>query len=105
MSEVLDMAAIAALVGDPARANMLVALLDGCALTATELAYAAHVTPQTASGHLGKLAKANLIVPAQQGRHRYFRLAGKHVAAMIESISEVTAVSPPRLKPIRIDDG
>ena len=58
MSEVLDMAAIAALVGDPARANILCALLDGRALTASELAYAAHVTPQTASGHLGKLASA-----------------------------------------------
>ena len=54
MSEVLDMAAIAALIGDPARANILCALLDGRALTASELAYAAHVTPQTASGHLGE---------------------------------------------------
>src|SRR3954451_22640117 len=104
MSEVLDMAAIAALVGDPARANILVALLDGRALTASELAYAAHVTPQTASGHLGKLARANLIVPAQQGRHRYFKLAGRHIAAMLESISEVAAIAPPRLRPIRIDD-
>ena len=104
MSDVLDLAAIAALVGDPARANILTALLDGRALTASELAYAAHVTPQTASGHLGKLARASLIVPAQQGRHRYFRLAGRHVAAMLESISEVAAVAPPRLRPIRIDD-
>ncbi len=104
MSEVLDIAAIAALVGDPARANMLCALLDGRALTASELAYAAHITPQTASGHLGKLAKASLIVPAQQGRHRYYRLAGVHVAAMMESISAVSAIAPPRLKPIRIDD-
>jgi DNA-binding transcriptional ArsR family regulator len=104
MSEVLDMAAIAALVGDPARANILCALLDGRALTASELAYAAHITPQTASGHLGKLAKANLIVPAQQGRHRYFRLAGAHVGRMLESISAVAAISPPRLRPIRIDE-
>src|SRR5437588_607129 len=104
MGEVLDIAAVAALVGDPARANILCALLDGRALTASELAYAAHVTPQTASGHLGKLARASLIVPAQQGRHRYFKLAGAHVAAMIESISAVTAIAPPRLRPIRIDD-
>jgi DNA-binding transcriptional ArsR family regulator len=102
MSEVLDMAAIAALVGDPARANILCALLDGRALTASELAYAAHVTPQTASGHLGKLARANLIEPAQQGRHRYFKLAGRHVAAMLESISAVASIAPPRLRPIRI---
>ena len=104
MSEVLDMAAIAALVGDPARANILCALLDGRALTASELAYAAHITPQTASGHLGKLSTARLIVPAQQGRHRYFRLAGPHVGAMLESISAVAAIAPPRLRPIRIDD-
>src|SRR5215470_12346676 len=104
MSEVLDMAAIAALVGDPARANILTALLDGRALTASELAYAAHVTPQTASGHLGKLAAASLISAAQQGRHRYFRLAGTHIAQMLESISAVAAIAPPRLRPIRIDE-
>ena len=104
MSEVLEIAAVAALVGDPARANILVALLDGRALTASELAYAAHVTPQTASGHLGKLAAARLIVPVQQGRHRYFHLAGAHVAHMIESITAVAAIAPPRLKPIRIAD-
>jgi DNA-binding transcriptional ArsR family regulator len=104
MSEILDIAAVAALVGDPARANILCALLDGRALTASELAYAAHITPQTASGHLGKLSAARLIVPAQQGRHRYFRLSGRHVAAMLESISAVAAIAPPRLRPIRIDD-
>jgi DNA-binding transcriptional ArsR family regulator len=104
MSQVLDIAAVAALVGDPARANILCALMDGRALTASELAYAAHVTPQTASGHLGKLERAGLIALAQQGRHRYFRLAGRHVAAMIESISAVSAITPPRLRAIRIDD-
>jgi DNA-binding transcriptional ArsR family regulator len=103
MSEVLDLAAIAALVGDPARANILCALLDGRALTASELAYAAHITPQTASGHLAKLAAAKLICAAQQGRHRYFRLAGQHIAQMLESISAVAAIAPPRLRPIRIE--
>jgi DNA-binding transcriptional ArsR family regulator len=104
MSEVLDMAAIAALVGDPARANILCALMDGRAFTAGELAYAAHVSPQTASGHLGKLAVARLITSTPQGRHRYFRLAGAHVAAMLESIMAVAAIAPPRCRPIRIDD-
>ena len=104
MSEALDMATVAALIGDPARANMLCALLDGRALTAGELAYAAHVSPQTASGHLGKLSSARLIEVAQQGRHRYFRLAGAHVAAMLESISSVAAIAPPRVRPPRIDD-
>src|SRR6266849_2443483 len=104
MSEVLDMAAIAALVGDPARANILCALMDGRAFTAGELAYAAHVSPQTASGHLGKLAVARLITSTPQGRHRYYRLAGAHVAHMLESIMAVAAIAPPRCRPIRIDD-
>jgi DNA-binding transcriptional ArsR family regulator len=105
MSEVLDMATVAALVGDPARANILCALMDGRALTAGELAYAAHVSPQTASGHLGKLAAAQLVAPTQQGRHRYFRLAGPHVARMLESIMAVAAIAQPRSRPIRVDDG
>ena len=104
MSEVLDVAAIAALVGDPARANILCALLDGRAFAAGELAYAAHVSPQTASGHLAKLAAAQLITSSPQGRHRYFRLAGPHVAAMLESILAVAAIAPPRCRPVRIDD-
>jgi len=98
------MAAVAALVGDPARANILCALLDGRALTASELAYAAHITPQTASGHLAKLSAAKLISAAQQGRHRYFRLAGQHIAQMLESISAVASIAPPRLRPIRIEE-
>jgi DNA-binding transcriptional ArsR family regulator len=104
MSEVLDMAAVAALVGDPARANILCVLMGGRACTAGELAYAAHVSPQTASGHLGKLAAARLIAPIPQGRHRYYRLAGAHVAAMLESIMAVAAIAPPRCRPIRIAD-
>lgn len=105
MSEVIDMAAVASLVGDPARANILAALLDGRALTAGELAYAARVSPQTTSGHLNKLAAAKLIEPARQGRHRYYRLTGPHVAAMLESIMLVASLSPPRLRPIRIEQG
>lgn len=104
MSEVLDIAAVAALVGDPARANILCALLDGRALAAGELAYAARVSPQTTSGHLAKLAAAQLITSSPQGRHRYFRLAGPHVAAMLESIMAVAAIAPPRCRPVRIAD-
>jgi DNA-binding transcriptional ArsR family regulator len=86
------------------RANMLCALSDGRALTAGELAYAAMVSPQTASGHLARHADASLIVGKQQGRHRYYALSGPHVAAMLESILAVAATSPPRQRPIRIDD-
>lgn len=84
-------AATAALVGDPGRANMLAALLDGRALTATELARAAGITPQTASGHLSRLTEAGLLAVAQQGRHRYYRLASPMVAQMLESIMSVSA--------------
>ena len=76
-------AEIAALAGDPARAAMLDALMDGRALTATELAAVAGVTPQTASGHLARLAQARLLLPERQGRHRYYRIADAAVARLL----------------------
>ena len=94
-----QIAEVAALVGDPARANILGALMGGRALTATELALAAGVSPQTTSGHLGKLATARLILPMKQGRHRYYRLAGPHVGQMLESIMNVALEGPPRFQP------
>lgn len=81
-----DIARIAALVGDPARANILTALLDGQALTASELAEAAGITPQTASSHLAKLSDAALVVVQPQGRHRYWRLEGNEVAHLLEAL-------------------
>jgi DNA-binding transcriptional ArsR family regulator len=84
-------AEISALAGEPARAAMLHALMDGRALTATELARAAGIMPQTASGHLGRMTVAGLISVSAQGRHRYHRLASPAVARMIESIMQVTA--------------
>lgn len=92
-------AQIAALVGDPARANVLSALLDGRALTATELAYFAGVTPQTISSHLGKLTEAGLLALEKQGRHRYYRLASPLVARMLEGIMCVAQVGPARYHP------
>ena len=82
---------VAALVGDPARANMLTALLSGRALTATELAQEAGVTPQTASSHLAKLESGGLIEPAKQGRHRYYRLADPDVADVLEKLAGLAA--------------
>jgi DNA-binding transcriptional ArsR family regulator len=94
------MAEVAALVGDPARANILETLLDGRAFTATELAFAAKVTPPTASAHLAKLTEARLISVLKQGRHRYYRLASPVVARMLESIMAVAAFeTPPRYRP------
>jgi DNA-binding transcriptional ArsR family regulator len=83
------LAETAALVGDPARANMLLALMDGRALTAGELARAAGITPQTASGHLARLGAAGLVAVQRQGRHRYHRLASAAVANLLESLMEV----------------
>jgi DNA-binding transcriptional ArsR family regulator len=102
----LDMAMVGALIGDPARANILAALMDGRALTATELAYIAGVAPQTASGHLAKLADANLLALEKQGRHRYYRVASPLVGRMLEGIMAVAAVQvPPRLRTVsRIDE-
>jgi DNA-binding transcriptional ArsR family regulator len=88
-----DIAAIAALIGDPARANMLTALMAGKALTARELASEAGVTPQTASGHLGKLQQSGLVVQRKQGRHRYFVLGGDDVAEVLESLMGLAARS------------
>jgi DNA-binding transcriptional ArsR family regulator len=105
MSNAPLMAEVAALVGDPARANILCALLGGRALTATELAYAAGVTPQTTSGHLGKLTGGRLIACVKQGRYRYYRTASPRVAEMLEGIMAVVADSPPRHRPAsKLDD-
>jgi DNA-binding transcriptional ArsR family regulator len=91
MKEGPDIASLAALMGDPARANMLSALMSGMALTAGELAREASVTAQTASAHLGKLQEARLVVLEVQGRHRYFRLAGPDVAGALEGLMEFAA--------------
>ncbi|WP_028796313.1 ArsR/SmtB family transcription factor [Thalassobaculum salexigens] len=89
------MAEIGLLIGEPARAAMLGALMDGRALTAGELAGVAGVAPQTASGHLARLAEANLLAVERQGRHRYHRLASPEVAELIESVMRIAAVTLP----------
>jgi DNA-binding transcriptional ArsR family regulator len=93
-------AEIAALVGEPARATMLAALLDGRALTASELAFAARITPQTASAHLAKLAEAGLLSVVRDGRHRHFRLATPTVVDMIDGIVAVALAKRPRYRPL-----
>lgn len=98
------MAEIAALIGNPARANVLNILLDGRALTATELAFAAQVSPQTTSGHLGKLTEARLLTVHRQGRHAYYRLASPLIGCMLESIMAVAGEGASRLRPCRRGD-
>ena len=88
------MARIGALVGVPARAHILSALFDGRALTATELACVAGVSPQTTSSHLAKLLDARLVVAENHGRHRFYRLAGPEIAAALEPLASIVAHEP-----------
>lgn len=81
-----DIARVAALLGDPARANMMTALLAGQSLTAGELAREAGVTAQTASSHLAKLQAGGLVTLRRQGRHSYFALSGDDVAGVLEKL-------------------
>src|ERR1700747_631878 len=96
-----DIAMVASLVGDPARANMLSALMSGRALTASELAQEAGVTPQTASSHLAKLEAGGLVEPEKQGRHRYYRLTGADIAGVLEMLQGLVA----RRRHIRVGEG
>jgi len=86
-----SIALVAALAGEPARANMLTALSGGKALTASELANEAGVSLPTASAHLSKLENGGLIASVKQGRHRYFRLAAADVSDMLETMMGVAA--------------
>lgn len=88
----------AALIGDPVRAAMLMALMDGKALPASALAYAAGASPQAASNHLKRLAEGGLIAARAEGRHRYYRLANSDVAQVVEALSRL-APRPQRLDP------
>jgi DNA-binding transcriptional ArsR family regulator len=95
MADSPDFAHLASVLGAPARSRMLQALMDGRALTATELAIEGEVTPSTASSHLARLAEAGLLAIVQQGRHRYFRINGPEVAALVERLTHL-ASGPPR---------
>ncbi len=87
MESLPNVANIAALIADPARAAILNALLDGRAWTATELSIEAGVTPQTTSGHLAKLLDGAMVAVARQGRHRYYRLANSKIAHVLETLA------------------
>ncbi|WP_112664271.1 ArsR/SmtB family transcription factor [Microvirga flavescens] len=94
------LAEIAASIGDVSRANILSALMDGRALTASELAWHANVSAQTASGHLAKLVETSLLAVEKQGRHRYYRLASPEVAHAIEALMAVASAGPKRYRPV-----
>ncbi|MFD1626078.1 ArsR/SmtB family transcription factor [Azospirillum griseum] len=93
-------ATVAALIGDPARANMLAALMGGQALTAGELAWHGGISASTASGHLAKLAESGLLTVEKQGRHRYYRLSSVDVAQAMEALMVLTGKGPKRHRPV-----
>jgi DNA-binding transcriptional ArsR family regulator len=80
---------IGSLLGDPVRAAMLTALMDGRSLPAGELAFIGNVAPQTASFHLGKLLESHLIAVERQGKHKYYRLTNEQVALVLESLASI----------------
>ncbi len=92
----VDVSVPAALIAEPARAAMLMALLDGRSLPAGELARAARVSPSTASEHLSRLTAGGMTTVTRSGRHRYYTLAGEQVAQAVEALQ---ALAPPR--PVR----
>jgi DNA-binding transcriptional ArsR family regulator len=97
MTDGPSISGVGALMGDPARANMLTSLMGGQALTASELARVAGIAAATASGHLTQLLDGGLLAVEKQGRHRYYRLAGPDVATAIEALMGL-AQHPSRLQ-------
>ncbi|KZE47105.1 ArsR family transcriptional regulator [Brevibacillus parabrevis] len=91
-----NIAELASLIGEPSRVMMLVSLLGGKALPASELAQSAKVTPQTASTHLGKLVEGGLLTSESHGRHRYYRLASPEVGYALEALLTISAPQPVR---------
>jgi len=91
MKEGPNIAVIGALIGDPARANILTALMNGQALTAMELALECGLTPPTVSSHLAKLQSGGLLRLRKQGRHRYFSLSGGDVGGLLENMMHLAA--------------
>jgi len=89
-----DVAATAALIGEPSRAAILLALIDGRALPAGELARYARISPQTASSHLDRLFKGNLVTVEVQGRHHYYRLRDERVGRLIEELATIAPPAP-----------
>lgn len=99
MESAVQIAKVAALLGDPARAAMLWLLIDGRARPAGELAFAANVSAQSASGHLSKLVEAELLRVETQGRHRYYCLASHTVGIALESLAAIAPQPAPRPLP------
>jgi DNA-binding transcriptional ArsR family regulator len=99
MNTIYPIASVAELIGEPARAAVLVALLDGRSLTAGELALIANVSAQSASAHLAKMVAGGLLKARSSGRHRYYGLAGPDVAHAMEALGAIATVPRPSAAP------
>ena len=93
MDPARELASVAMLLGDPTRAKMLTDLMDGRAWTATEMAIAGGVSASTASSHLARVSKAGVLTVRRQGRHRYYSIASREVAAAIEGLTSLAAMT------------
>src|SRR6202000_208539 len=94
MKEKHAISSLGSLLADPGRSAMLLALLEGRALPAGELARAAAVSAQSASAHLAKLCRGGLITVQRDGRCRYYKLAGPRVANALEALGAISTVRP-----------
>lgn len=94
-----DIAEVVSLLGETSRAAMLTGLMDGRFHTAGELADMASITPQTASFHLSKLVQSGWITAERHGRYRYYQLANREVAQMLETM--LTLSPPPQVRSLR----
>lgn len=90
-----DIVRFTSLLGEPARAAIVGALMDGRALTAKELAYLARIGAPAASGHLARLVEAGMLNVVKQGRHRYFRISGPEAASAIEAVMGASPLRRP----------
>ncbi|HEV2501289.1 MAG TPA: winged helix-turn-helix domain-containing protein [Terriglobia bacterium] len=97
MNTTYPIAAVGELIGEPARAAILIALLDGNARTAGELALIANISAQSASAHLSKLVDGGLLSVRRTGRHRYYALAGPEVVHVLEALGSISTL--PRARP------
>lgn len=96
MSSTPNLVEVAALIGEPSRVAILMNLLSGKALPASELARSARITPQTASFHLAKLVEGGLLTSETYGRHKYYRLASAEVAHALEALQTIASPKPVR---------
>src|SRR5215470_16751491 len=103
MNITYPLASVGELIGEPARASILIALLGGRALTAGELALTAGVSPQSASAHLSKLVDGGLLSVQSGGRHRYYKLAGAEIARALEALGAIST-RPRRPVPLHSPD-